>query len=101
MSKDLQKRRKQLGDILVPNDLNLKTQLIHFNLLSLTLKTTQDLGRWTPRTSIMKYASFVVSKEKWNWDSNVLCANSCSIPPRLAGTKSKPMAMQLISFLKV
>ncbi|GBM37719.1 hypothetical protein AVEN_239864-1 [Araneus ventricosus] len=48
---------------------------------------------WTQRTSIMKNASFAMRKEKRNWDSNVLCASSGPIPPELAGTKSKPMAM--------
>ncbi|GBN62613.1 hypothetical protein AVEN_110754-1, partial [Araneus ventricosus] len=69
----------------------LKTQLIHLNFLMLTL-----LKIWTQRASIMKNASFAVSTEKRNWDSNVLCASSDPIPPVLAGTKSKPMVMPFL-----
>ncbi|GBO21087.1 hypothetical protein AVEN_247774-1 [Araneus ventricosus] len=48
------------------------------------------------RTSIMKNASFAVSKEKQNLDSNDSCASSGLIPPVLAGTNSEPMAMRLL-----
>ncbi|GBN72613.1 hypothetical protein AVEN_119811-1 [Araneus ventricosus] len=98
-AKNSTKKKKVAKRLLDFNVLNLKTQLIHLNFLMLTLMTI-----WTQRISIMKNASFAVSKENRNWDSNVLFASSGPVPPVLAGTKSKPMAMrflQLISFLKV
>ncbi|GBN22826.1 hypothetical protein AVEN_127773-1 [Araneus ventricosus] len=82
------KRGKFLSDTSTSNALNLKNQLIPLNFLTLTLMTI-----WTQRTSIMKTTSFAVSKEKRNWDSNVLCGSSGPILPALAGTKSNPMEM--------
>ncbi|GBM54899.1 hypothetical protein AVEN_77810-1 [Araneus ventricosus] len=47
-------------------------------------------------TNPLKNVSFAVSKGELNWDSNVLYSCSGPIPPVLAGTKYKPMAMRFL-----